>query len=231
MAALKKYMFDLDFDAVAAMEPEVPVEAAPTGEDEVAAEAPPPPTFSEFEMDEARRIAFAEGHDAGVTEATEVTARRQAEALTALAAGFAQVQAAQRQGIESLRQEAAQLALAIVKKLQPEMARLHGIEEIAGVIHECLMQIDEAQRLTVRAHPDLIEGVRVEAARVVEEAEFEGKILYTADPKLALGDCRVEWGNGGGDRDQALLWSEIETIVTRAIESMRAAPGLNPAAS
>jgi flagellar assembly protein FliH len=229
---LKKYMFDLDFGAMEPVAPveqlDMPVEAEG---DVLPEDAPPPPTFSEFELDEARRIAFAEGHDAGVAEAAEVTERRQAEALTALATGFATVQAAQKDGIESVRHDAAQLALSIVKKMLPAMTQRYGVDEIAGVIHECLMQIDDAQRLTVRAHPDLLEGVRAEAARVAEEAEFEGKIIYTADPKLALGDCRVEWGNGGGDRDHAQLWSEIETIVTRAIEGMRTAAGTGPAAA
>lgn len=228
---LKKYMFDLDFGTLNPVVPVAQAETQAAPEDEIAADAPPPPTFSEFEMDEARRIAFAEGHDAGVAEAAEVTERRQAEALTALAAGFVQIQAVQKDGIESVRQDATQLALSIVKKMLPAMTQRYGVDEVAGVIHECLMQIDDAQRLTVRAHPDLLEGVRVEAARVAEEAEFEGKIIYTADPKLALGDCRVEWGNGGGDRDQANLWADIENIVARAIEGMRTAAGMSPAAS
>lgn len=229
MVALKKYMFDLDFDATPMDAPPV-VEIAEPVEGETIEEAPPPPTFTEFEMDEAKRIAFAEGHTAGVTAATEVTERCTADALAALAAGFADVMAAQRDGMETLRREAIQLALAIIKKLHPEMARLHGLDEITGVIRECLMQVDDAARLTVRTHPDLLDGVRVEAARVAEEAEFDGKIQFVADAKLALGDCRVEWGNGGADRDQALLWADIDAIVARAVDGMRVAPGAIPVA-
>ena len=229
MAALKKYMFDLDFDAEPAA-PDVP-EPMPAEEGEMPVEEPPPPpTFSEFELEEAKRVAHAEGHAAGVAEASEVTERRRAEALTALALGFAAVQAAQREGFETVRREAIQLALSVVKKMHPELARQHGIEEIAGVIRECLASIDEAARLTVRAHPEMLDGVRTEAARVAEEAEFEGKIVYTADAKLAPGDCRVEWGNGGADRDQALLWAEIDGIVARAIEGLGHPAGAAPAA-
>ncbi len=223
MAALKKYMFDLDFDAIAPQQPDVaPEKPVDVSADE---EAPPPPTFSEFEMEEAKRVAFAEGHTVGTVEAAAGTERSQAEALAALAAGLVKVMAVQREGIETARRDAVHLALAVVKKLHPEMARLHGLEEIAGVVRECLMQIEEAARLTIRVHPNMLEGVRTEAARVAEEAEFEGKILYATDPKLAQGDCRVEWGNGGADRDQALLWAEIDTIVARAIDGMRAATG------
>jgi len=227
MAALKKYMFDLDFDAQAP-EPEpapVPEEGA-----EAPAEPPPPPTFSEFELEEAKRIARDEGHAAGVAEAAEVTERRRAEALVALANGFRNVMVAQHEGIDALRREGVLLGVAILKKLHPELARLHGLEEIGGVIRECLAQIEEAARLTVRTHPDLLDGVRGEAGRVAEEAEFEGKIVFTADPKLALGDCRVEWGNGGADRDQALLWAEIDAIVARAIDVLRHPAGAAQAA-
>ncbi len=227
MAALKKYMFDLDFDA---LEPAVSAAAVDAPSEEELAPEPPPPTFSQFELEEAQRAAYAEGHAAGVREAAEVTERRHAEALTALAAALAAVQAAQRDGLDTVRRESILLAQAVVKKLHPEMARRYGVEGIGGVVHECLMQVDEAARLTVRVHPDLLEGVRAEAARVAEQAEFDGKILFAADAKLALGDCRVEWGNGGADRDQALLWSEIETIVARAVDGMRVAPGVVPAA-
>jgi len=227
MAALKKYMFDLDFDAQL---PEPEPEPAPSPDGELPVEPPPPPTFSEFELEEAKRIARAEGHAAGVAEAAEVTERRRAEALAALAQGLANVMAAQRDGIDALRREGLLLAMAVLKKLYPELARLHGLEEIAGVIRECLAQIEEAARLTVRANPDMLEGVRAEAGRVAEEAEFEGKIMFTADAKLALGDCRVEWGNGGADRDQALLWAEIDAIVARAIDSLRRPAGATPGA-
>ena len=230
MAALKKYMFDLDFDAV---EPELPpmpeLEVGP-GEGEPVEEAPPAPTYSQTELDEAQRAAHAEGHAAGVREAAEVTERRSAEALVALAQGFAGVMAAQRDGFDTMRREAVALAQAVLKKLHPEMARRHGLEDIGGVIRECLLQVEEATRLTVRVHPDLLEGVRGEAARVAEESEFDGKILFVADAKLALGDCRVEWGNGGADRDQAQLWTEIDAIVARAIDGMRIAPGIVPVA-
>jgi flagellar assembly protein FliH len=229
MAALKKYMFDLDFDAELAAAPEAPPPPVDGMDETTVEEPPPPPTYSEFELEEAKRIAFAEGHDAGVKEAAEVTERSQAEALAALAAGFAQVMAEQRTAIEGLRRDAVQLAVSVVRKLQPEMARRYGTDEIAGVIRECLLQIDEAARLMVRVHPDLLDGVRVEAQRVADEAEFEGKILFAPDPKLALGDCRVEWGNGGADRDQALLWTEIDGIVARALEGMRTAAAAAPA--
>jgi len=229
MAALKKYMFDLDFDALPDEAPPPEPVAVPV-EGEEMGEAPPPATFSEFEMDEAKRQAFAEGHDAGVAEAAEVTERIHVQALTALSAGFASVLAAQKESLDALRREALQLAQAIVKKLHPEMARRHGAEEIAGVIHECLMQVDEAARLTVRVNPDLLEAVRVEAVRVSEEAEFDGKMQFVADAKLAIGDCRVEWGNGGADRDQALLWADIDAIVARAMAGMVAAPAAAPAA-
>jgi flagellar assembly protein FliH len=230
MAALKKYMFDLDFDAVP-LEP-LPTEIAEPieGEAVIEEEAPPPLTFTEFEMEEMKRLGYSEGHDAGVAEAAEVTERRHAEALAALAAGFTAVMAAQREAMDALGRDAIQLAVAVVRKIHPEMARLHGLEDISGVIRECLLQVDDATRLTVRAHPDLLEGVRAEAGRVAEEAEFDGKMQFVADPKLALGDCRVEWGNGGADRDQALLWTEIEAIVARAIDGMRGAPGTVPAA-
>ncbi len=98
-------------------------------------------------------------------EAAEVTERRQAEALTAPGRGLRPGAGAHNgRGRDAAPRRGSTRRWPSSRKLHPEMARRHGVEEIAGVVRECLMQIDEAARLTVRVHPDLLDGVRAEAA-------------------------------------------------------------------
>jgi flagellar assembly protein FliH len=39
----------------------------------------------------------------------------------------------------------------------------------------------------------------------------------SADPHMSLGDCRLDWGDGGVERDTARSWTEIDRAVESAL--------------
>lgn len=218
---LRKYLFDRDFGAPRPQPaPEIVV---------IAPEEPPPPpsppTFSEAELASARQAAYGDGRAAGLKEAAAAAERRQADALAALADALRALVADWREDAVRRQREAFDLGMAVLRRLQPELARRHALEEIGGVVHECLARLDAAPRLSIRVNPAHLDGVRAEAERVVADMGFDGKIVFAGDAHVAPGDCRVEWGDGGAERDQARLWEEIESILARAFaEGDAAAP-------
>ena len=48
------------------------------------------------------------------------------------------------------------------------------------------------------------------------QSGYEGKIVLIAEEALLPGDARVEWADGGAERDSARLWRQIDEIVARA---------------
>ena len=38
---------------------------------------------------------------------------------------------------------------------------------------------------------------------IVRARSFEGRLVVLAEPDIALGDCRIEWADGGINRDSA----------------------------
>jgi flagellar assembly protein FliH len=220
MAKLQKYLFDLDFGAPTprpAMEvmaeddfdglPDEPEEELP----------PPPPTFSEEELALAREQALEAGRQAGRQEAEMATERLLAQSVEMISDHLQNLATVQQTANDDRMREAIAVALAVVRKLQPEMSRDHALEEIAGVIQECLTHIDKDVRVTIRVNPAHMDSIRHFANQAAEATGFEGKLVYTADPRIALGDCRVEWGDGGAERDQARIWGEIDAVLARAL--------------
>ena len=227
MATLQKYTFDLDFDKVPPLSAE--------GEDgdiviygsepEIAAEMimeeeplPPPPMFSEEDLALAREQAYESGRATGMQEAEAATERMLAATLNTINAHLQGLGAIQEAANDAMLRDATAVALAVVRKILPETARLHGLEEIEGVIRECLSHLDRDVRVTIRINPALVDGIREHAQRAADATAFEGKLVFTADPRVNLGDCRVEWGGGGAERDQARIWAEIEAVVLRALD-------------
>lgn len=223
MAKLQKYLFDQDFGAPPRPTLDVHLTDGLGVDDEMMMmaepeeEPPPPPTFSEEELQLARDQAFEAGRAAGIQEAESMTERLQALAEQSLGDGMFKVQGEQVTANDQMTRDAVAVALAVVRKLQPEMSRHHGLDEIEALLHECLAHLDRDIRVTVRISPELLEAVRERAEAVAQAVAFEGKLVFAADPRVALGDCRVEWGDGGAERELARSWTEIDAVIARAL--------------
>ena len=219
MAKLQKYLFDTDFGA-----PRIaPVDMAAYVEDVVMEEeeAPPtPPTFSEEELGLAREQAFEQGRQTGLQEAAQSLEQMTGMALATAAHHLQAIGAAQAAETETLAQEAAAVAVAIVRKLHPEFVRRYGVEEIESAVMDCLSHLDRLPKVTVKVAPALVEAVKEKAKGLAQQVSFDGKLAVAGDPGLAPGDCRVEWGDGGAERDQSAVWAQIDQAVEAALGTL-----------
>jgi flagellar assembly protein FliH len=215
MAKLQKFMFDTSFDApmhpkaAEISEPETVVEQVP--------EEPPPPVFSEEEVNFAREEAFAQGREEGLREAESSRSWAEAGALKLIADALARVSEDQTKANEANQKAAIEVALAIVRKLSPELAKKGALEEVSGVVRECLMILGNEQRVIVRVPEPLVEPIKARLDDMVNSAGFEGKVVVMAAPGLGAADCKVEWADGGAERDVERLMRDIEEVAERYI--------------
>jgi len=221
MSAYRKYMFDLDFDhphgggsLAAAPAQEIEEEAAPEIEEEA---PPPPPTFSEEELQLAREAAYEEGRQAGLAEGLEQSERMIATALTNLSDQMPNVFRVQEEANDANQKAAARVALAVLKKVLPAACETYAFEEVTRVVEDVVGHVLDEPRIIVRVAQPLVDAVRERLEAVCEAHGFEGRVVVQADQRLAPGDCRVEWTDGGAERDQARLFADIETTVERAL--------------
>ncbi|CAA7611726.1 putative Flagellar biosynthesis protein [Magnetospirillum sp. UT-4] len=212
-------MFDLDFGQPPPqqrpqheMEAELDALAAEPEE-----ELPPPPTFTEEELNFAREAAFEEGRQHGLAEATEATQRIVANAMAALAGQFEIVFRQQEDANDLNARNAVRVAMAVLKKMLPAACEKHAFDEVAKVVQEVVAHILDEPRIIVRVAEPLVEPVRARLEEAAEGQGFEGRVVVQADMRLAPGDARVEWTDGGAERDQARLLADIEACVERAL--------------
>ena len=219
VAAVRKFTFDNDFDRpkpVLKPEPEIVVEDLPPP-------PPPAPTFSEEELAaavaEARKAALAEGQAKGKAEATAQTERQTAAALNAIAQHFAKIEGEVQAVSAELRATSLELGLAMVRRLFPEFARRHGLDEVKELLGRCLDTLRAEPRFTVRVASDQAEALGGEVDALARSRGFEGRILVTGDESLKAGDCRIEWSQGGMIRSADEIWKAIEAAMEQALIS------------
>jgi flagellar assembly protein FliH len=202
MPAMRKFLFDVSFDspvADSAPSPQKPVE----------------PRFSAAELEQARTKAFAEGQATAQAAARAAAEKTIADSLQRIVAQAGELLQAQEQAGQLATRTAIATAIAVLRKLQPELTRRKGLVEIEGVLAQCLGTMREEPRMLVRVHDSLLDPLRERLDAVTAAAGYEGRVVLLADDGLAAGDCRVEWADGGIERDTGRLWREIDAALAR----------------
>lgn len=222
MSGIKRYMFedrtfDPDYDPNDAnsfeFEEDHVEEEAEADEEEF--EEPPAPTFSEEEVAAAQQSAFDEGKTAGLQEANAQFERQIASALTQIATTIPQVFQQHSQSQEEHEAHALSVARAVSKKIIPAYAEKHGLDEILHVVNLCLEPLRAEPRLIIKVHETLREETQEKVSKIADEIGYDGRVVVMAHEELVPGDCRVEWAEGGAERNSETLWQQIDEIIER----------------
>ena len=180
--------------------------------------APPAerPTRTEAELAAACAAAMAQGQNAGLEQGRAEQAARLAQAVELIAGEMQGLGASQSQALAAMRQAAAQLALAIAARLAPALIARQPLVELEALIAECLAELTSEPRVVVRVAPMLVEGLGGRIDALQRTAAFPGEVIVLGDDAVAEGDCRVEWADGGAERDLGDTLRAIEERVSRA---------------
>jgi flagellar assembly protein FliH len=201
----RKFLFDLNFD-----QPQKPIAVQ-------FARTPLEPSFSKAELEVACAKAAAEARAAALTEAAATTEARLADATDALAAGIASVLERERTIRTETERHAAQLLRAIVAKAVPALARRDPLAEIEAVVGDCLREVFDEPRVVLRVAEPLFDAMRQRLSGLAQQSGFAGKFVLLVDDTLGPDDCRLEWADGGAERNLNRIEREIDGILARAL--------------
>ena len=221
MTTIRKFLFDRSFDEE---EPPPLIQEGEVEDGEVVAEEEEEPeepvvTFTEDEMEAARTESFAGGREEGVREASDAIERQAAEALSEISGLLPNVFEAQEKANAASARDAVTVAVAIVRKLFPELNRRNGVEEVERLIEETLRTLRDEPKVTIWVSEDARDAVAGRVDAMTADAGYEGKVIVLGDSDRAEGGCRLEWSDGGAERDTDAMWQEIDTIIARNVGS------------
>jgi flagellar assembly protein FliH len=206
MVARAKYLFDQDFGA-GAKAADKPMAAA-----EVA-----------IKLGEAESKGFRDGFAAAEKEGAAVAANRSAiafehigDALDRLSQGLTAME-------RRLETEAVEIAAAIARKLAPELMLREPFAEIAALATECFRQLATAPHVVVRVNDALLETARTKLDEIAKSKGFEGRVVVLAEPAIEIGDCKIEWADGGVVRDAGKTGFVIDDAIGRYLGARHSA--------
>lgn len=210
MTAPAKFMFDLDF-------------AAPKRANQAAVI---PLAVHEAALTEAE----ARGHQAGLV-AAEAQERTRAERQTA--AAFDRMSAAltrlagELPALASrLETESVDVAVAVARQLAPTLIAREPLAEVSALVTACLRELTAAPHVVIRLNEALYANARERLAELARACGFEGRLVVLGEADIAIGDCQIEWADGGVIRERAAIEAAIaETVERYFAERQSKAPG------
>jgi flagellar assembly protein FliH len=212
MTAPTKFLFDSDFGNG----PRKPTEPMIT----VAEHA--------VKLAEGETASHRRGYAQGQNDAQVEVDRRIAATLDTIAKSIAAASAAL-QAIEArLECEAVEVAVAVARKLAPTLIAREPFAEISALASDCFRQLVTAPHIVVRVNDAVYATAKEKLEDIARGCSFEGRLVVLAEPDIATGDCRIEWADGGINRDSAGADAAITEAVTGYVGARRSVAGPAP---
>ncbi|WP_022727355.1 FliH/SctL family protein [Fodinicurvata sediminis] len=215
MTAVRKFLFENSFDAPA--QPEEPAVEDVSEQEEI----PPAPQHSEEELAEARREAYQAGLEAGREQALVEQARdeenRLTDTLAQLSRQLGTLDPQIEQSLQRARTDAVRAGILVVQKLFPRLVERQGDQEVRGLLEDSLMHLMEEPRVVIRVHDSQLDALRGQMEQIKDKSGYEGKTVLLADQEVRPGDIRIEWADGGVERDSERAWQEIGQLIEHTL--------------
>jgi len=171
--------------------------------------------FTLEDIEAARQQGFEDGRATGSAEANASIERSVADALAVAGQALQTLGPALVELRTRIEAEALETVTAIVRKIVPYYARTHGYDEVEALLRDCLSSAYDEPRIVVRAHDSVLGSLTAQLDDLAKSSGFNGNLVLFEDQDLAPGDCRVEWADGGAERNIDRVWEDIELAITR----------------
>jgi len=180
--------------------------------------------FTQDDIDAARTDSFELGKAEGLSTAKQQQQEAISQTLASISDDLKQL--IQAEGDRNIVKNAdvATLTLKVSKKLLPGLAKKYALGEIETTLINSLNERHEEPRLAIRVPDNLLEPLKQKIDQMVKDQGFAGQVILLADEAMAQTDCKVEWADGGAERDFEALFSTIEGHFISAIEGLNNPP-------
>lgn len=199
MSAANRFLFETRFDAGAGPAP------APA----------PRKSFTAVELEAAKSAAHQAGLAAGRAAAQKEIALRLAAAVEALSAALARTMEDISARLDAHGRERVSAAAEMVRRLFPALAARHEFGEIEALLSECLARVADEPRIVLRLADPLVADFKPHLDELLARSSYAGKVILLGDPGLREGQARIEWADGGVERDAGAVWRDIDETLQR----------------
>lgn len=155
------------------------------------------PAVSQAEVDAARTQGFVQGREDGLAEATAQFNSELMASFDKMSIGIQTLLNSQASTAQSAKEEAYNYSLLIAQKIAKAALKHYPFDQIETLVSECLSHINHMPHLVIRVNHEIVQNVQDQLQPIIDEKGFEGRLIIMGEEDIALGDCAIEWADGG----------------------------------
>lgn len=175
------------------------------------------PKAKRFYTPEEMEAAKAEAYERGTHSIDAIAARALGQIAEAM---MTALRSLEQLAVEA-RAEALTTGIHAARRIADAALRRYPLEEIEETIAHCLSQAPHEPRIVVRIAPAVAEALKERITALADDIGFAGRIIITPDARIAAADCRLEWTDGGVERDSSAIAARIDAVLERFIDADR----------
>ena len=167
-----------------------------------------------------------EGRENAWQEAMVSIEKQNSDTLNAIDASLKELLARSQNDSQTAFTTAVGFAMAVCRKVVPALSEKNAVGEIQGLLEKNFHFLKDEPKISLRLNPFLADKIKPVLADLVKKESYAGKIAVIRDDSLPVGDCHVEWKNGGLQRNAQDVLNQTEELVKLYAQ---AAPQTEPA--
>jgi flagellar assembly protein FliH len=164
--------------------------------------------------EDALAAAHAQGRAEGAQDAYSEIEARIAAALEETSNKIQSLLERQAQMTGRMKRDSAVLAEAISKHLAPALLREKPLGEFEALVEACFAELHDEPRIVIKVAPSLAAAMAEKVSALASRLKPGHDVSVAGDPALAEFDCRVEWSDGGIERD----YDRLESVISEAVQ-------------
>lgn len=191
---------------------EATVEPMPPAAPEPEIKAEPTVSFSHEELDAEVKKAEERGYEKGFQVAQSEKEQRQSLLLTEISGKLQELLDNAAAVQTNLEAEQMSLSVELVRKLLPTLEKTQAQAEVKKFLADNFVNFRKEPSLSFSFNPEVVAQMPEVISKLASQNDFEGKIAIHKDANLALTDCRVEWLNGGVERNNHKMLEKMSEL-------------------
>jgi|GEM_PF-2801114 len=181
--------------------------------EEIIEDIPPPPVFSEKELEAAKQLAFNQGKAEGKAESMASREQFATTLLQDITQSMHILIAAENQRETRFQQESVALSLQIFEQLFPYYKKTQGFEEIKAALLKILQEEDEVSQILIEVHPDYVSHINQFIKQC--SSQLPRNCCYEVVGTTTFNDSqfKLSWKDGGAAHDIDSIALRIRDII------------------
>ena len=176
--------------------------------------SPPEPTFTQSDLDKARKDAFQDGLKQGKEEQKESHNQTTQTILNAINEQLPALKSEEQQRIQRYEQETLLLTQIIFKKLFPYYTNTHGLNELTQAVKTILTQTSNTPNIKVNVSPDTKDAITT----CIKTLDNAAHIDIHTNENLTNKAFEISWPNGGASMNIDKIEHAIDELLTEATQ-------------